>query len=134
VLVTPAVAAALPPTVDGRPVAPGALLWRTGGAAVLVVDDLEASPDRLLSGLRSASVRRLDVMAVARPGVASARDVEPTLRRFRPRLLLAPPGNRLTGAVVPAAGTTVAAGPLAVAVDAVAPRLSVRVSSRAPPR
>lgn len=134
VLLTPAVAAALPPTVDGRPVAPGAVLWRTGGAAVLVVDDLKAAPDRLLSGLRSASVRRLDVMVVARPGVASARDVEPTLRRFRPRLLLAPPGNRLTGAVVPAAGTTVVAGPLAVAVDATAPRLSVRVSPRAPPR
>ncbi|MDP9069684.1 MAG: hypothetical protein M3N68_00045, partial [Actinomycetota bacterium] len=109
-------------------------LWRSAGATVLVVDDLEAAPDRLLSGLRSASVRRLDVMVVARPGVASARDVEPTLRRFRPRLVLAPPGNRLAGAVVPTAGTTVAAGPLAVAVDAAAPRLGVRVSPRAPPR
>jgi len=133
-LVAPAVAMTAPPSVDGRAVAPGARLWRTAGAAVLVVDDLEAAPDRLLSGLRAASVRRLDVMVVARPGIASAREVEATLRRFGPRLLLAPPGHRLVGAVTPSPGTTIAAGPLAVAVDAAGPRLAVRVSPRAPPR
>jgi len=134
VLAAPAAAVALPPPLDGRPVAPGARVWRGGGATVLVVDDLEASPDRLLSGLRAASVRRLDVVVVARPGITAARAVEPTLRRFRPGLLLAPPGHRLVGAVVPAVGSSVAAGPLSVAVDAAAPRLEVRVSPRAPPR
>jgi len=134
VLAVPAIGAARPPAVDGRPVAAGARLWRTGGATVLVVDDLQASPDRLLSGLRAASVRRLDVVVVARPGLASARDVEPALRRFRPRLLLGPPGNRLAGAVVPAAGSAIGAGPLVLAVESVTPRLAVRVSPRAPPR
>ena len=134
VLAAPAVAVARPGPVDGREVAAGARLWRSGGASVLVVDDLQTSADRLLSGLRSASVRRLDVVVVARPGIASARDVEPALRRFPPRLLLGPQGNRLVGAEVPMAGTMVRAGPLLVAVDSVAPRLVVRVSPRAQPR
>ena len=43
------------------------------------------------------------------------------LRRFPARLLLAPPGHRLAGAVVPPPGSRIVAGALAVDVDAVDP-------------
>ena len=134
VLLAPAVGARWPAPVDGRELASGATLWRRGGATVMVVEGAPSSPGRLLSALHEADVRRLDLLVVANPGVAAARGVEPLLRRFPAGLLLAPSGTRLAGAVVPADGTRVAVGPLAVDVDSASPRLAVRVGpARGPP-
>lgn len=132
----PAMAVLHPATADGRALVPGARLWRAGGATVVVVDDLKASPGALLSSLHLADVRDIDVLVVTRPGSAASSDVAALLRRFPPRLLLAPTGHRLAGeVVVPPAGSEVAAGGLVVAVDDASPRLAVRVGSeRAPPR
>jgi hypothetical protein len=107
----------------------GARLWRSAGATVVVVDDLNASPEEFLSKLHLADVRRIDVFVVSRPGVAAAADVRAVLARFPPRLLLAPAGHRLAGAVVvPPAGSEVAAGGLVVRVDEAGPRLAVSVT------
>jgi competence protein ComEC len=137
VALAPAVGVLRPALVDGRDVVAGARLWRAGGASVLVVDDLRASPEALLSALHLADVRRLDVLVVARPGLTAARDVDALLRRFRPRLVLAPAGNRLRGAVtVPAPGSAVVVGGLTLQLQKVDRRLAaqvVRLSGRAPP-
>ena len=135
VALAPAMAVLRPAPVEGRDVVPGARLWRAGGASVLVVDDLRASPEALLSGLHLADVRRLDVLVVARPGVAAARDVDALLRRFPPRLVLAPAGNRLPGEVtVPAPASEVAAGDLVITLDVDGRRLAatIRNSPRGP--
>ncbi len=134
VLLLPAVAARWPPPVDGRPLVAGAHLWRRGATTVLVVDGSTTTSGRLLSALHNLDVRRLDVVVMARPGVAAARWIEPVLRRFPAGLLLAPPGHRLAGAVVPPEGSRVVVGSLVVAVEAVLPRLAVRVGeARGPP-
>ena len=134
VLLAPAVAARWPPALDGRSLVAGAHLWRDGSTTVLVVDGSTTTSGRLLTALHTNDVRRLDVVVMARPGVAAARWIEPVLRRFPARLLLAPPGHRLAGAVVPAEGSRIVAGPLAVDIDAVTPRLAVRVGpARGPP-
>jgi hypothetical protein len=134
VLVVPAVAARWPPAVDGRPLVSGAHLWRRGGATVLVVDGSTTTTGRLMSALHNLDVRRLDVVVLARPGVAAARWIEPVLRRFPVGVVLAPPGHRLAGAVVPSVGSHLVEGGLVLDVDAVGPNLVVRVGgSRDPP-
>jgi len=133
VALAPAVAVLRPAPLDGRSVVPGALLWRSAGASVLVVDDLRASPEALLSSLHQADVRRVDVLVVTRPGAAAATDVRALLNRFPPRLVLAPAGHRLPGeVVVPPPGSEVAAGGLVLTLDHDDRRLAVSVS-RAPP-
>jgi hypothetical protein len=130
-----AVPAVLPHSVEGTELTTGARLWRRGGATVLVVDGAR-SAGALLGALHTAAVRRLDVVVVTRPGRAAAGVVGPLLLRFPPGLLLAPAGSPLAGPAVPEAGTTVRVGPLTVEVDAVEPRLAVRVASgaaRSPP-
>ncbi len=134
VLVVPAVAARWPPAVDGRPLVSGVHLWRGGGTTVLVVDGSTTTTGRLMSALHNLDVRRLDVVVMARPGIAAARWIEPVLRRFPAGVVLAPPGHRLAGAVVPAVGSRLVTGALTVEIDAVAPRLAVRVAGgRSPP-
>ena len=134
VLLAPAVAARWPAAVEGRPLVAGVHLWREGGAAVLVVDGSTTTAGRLLSALHTHDVRRLDVVVTARAGVAAARWIEPVLRRFPAGVLLAPPGHRLVDAVVPAIGSRIVAGSLAVDIDAVSPTLAVRVGpARSPP-
>lgn len=135
VALAPAVAVLRPSAVAGRSVVAGARLWRDGGASVLVVDDLRASPEALLSALHMADVRRLDVLVVIRPGVAAATDVAALVRRFPPRLLLGPTGHRLPGeVVVPAAGAEVVAGGLVLRFQETSPRLAVEVApARSPP-
>ncbi len=128
VVLAPAVAVLRPAAIDGRSVVPGARLWRSAGASVLVVDDLRASPEALLSSLHQADVRALDVLVVTRPGPAAASDVRALLSRFPPRLVLAPAGHRLPGeVVVPPAGSAVTAGGLAVRVGRDGLRLAVTV-------
>jgi competence protein ComEC len=131
----PAFAVLRPSAVHGRTLVTGARLWRDGGASVLVVDDLQASPAALLSSLHNADVRTLDVLVVTRPGPAAASDVAAVLRRFPPRLVLGPPGNRVAGVVtVPPPGSQVVAGSLVVSFDTDGTRLAVRVGTwRNPP-
>ena len=131
VALAPAVAVLRPGSIDDRRVVPGARLWRVGGASVLVVDDLRASPEALLSALHLADVRRLDVLVVTRPGPAASADVAALLRRFSPRLILAPQGHRLSGGkvVVPPADSRVAAGGLVVGVEESSLRLVVSVGA-----
>ena len=125
----PAVAVLRPSAVDGRSLVPGARLWRDGGASVLVVDDLRASPESLLSSLHQSDVRRVDVLVVTRPGVAAASDVRALLGRFPPRLVLAPAGHRLAGdVVVPPRGSEVVTGGLLVRFENDDRRLAVSVS------
>ncbi|MFN2607198.1 MAG: ComEC/Rec2 family competence protein [Acidimicrobiales bacterium] len=132
-VVAAAVVPALAPgPLDGRLVAGGARLWRRGTATVLVLDGATSATE-VLAGLHDAEVRRLDVVVAARPGRAAAAVLAPLLRRFPPRLLLAPPGTTVEGASVPDAGSLVAVGPLTVAVDAVAPALAVRVQPTTAP-
>ncbi|MDP8976567.1 MAG: ComEC/Rec2 family competence protein [Actinomycetota bacterium] len=106
------------PSGDVRSLADGADLWRRGGAVVLVVD--RPRPRALLSGLRRAGVRHLDVVAVRSPGRSAGPALAPVLDRHPARVLLTPatatPGSSLT------------AGGLRVDVVSVRPRLDVRVS------
>jgi hypothetical protein len=134
VLLAPAVAARWPPALDGRPLVPGVHLWRGDGATVLVVDGSTTTSGRLMSALHNLDVRRLDVLVTARAGVAAARWIEPVLRRFPVGVLLAPPGHRLAGAVVPPAGSRLVAGPLIIDIDEISPVIAIRVTeARAPP-
>jgi competence protein ComEC len=134
VALAPAYAVLRPSPAHGRTLVTGARLWRDGGATVVVVDDLKASAAALLSSLHNADVVRVDVLVVTRPGVAAAGNVDALLRRFPPRLLLGPAGNRLPGAVaVPPAGSSVVAGSLLVTFGGDGPRLTVTVG-RSPPR
>jgi hypothetical protein len=134
VALTPAFAVLRPSAAHGRTLVAGARLWRGGGASVVVVDDLKASPAALLSSLHNADVRTLDVLVVTRPGPAASSDVDALLRRFPPRLLVAPAGNRLPGTVaVPPPGSSVAAGALVVTFDTDGPRLTVTIATRPDP-
>lgn len=137
VVLAPAYAVLRPAPSHGRELVAGARLWRGGGATVLVVDDLAASPGALLSSLHRADVGRLDVLLLTRPGPAASAGIEPVLHRFAPRLLLAPAGHRLPGDVtVPPAGSQLSAGSLVVTFGSDGPRLTVTVtvaSNRAPP-
>lgn len=132
VMLAPAVALARAGPLDGRPVSAGARLWREGGATVLVVDGGRAPPATLLSGLRAAGVRRLDVVVATRAGRAVATSLGPVLRRFPARLVLAPSGDDLAGAVVPLSGSRIQVGRLSVETGQVDPRLEVRVVARRP--
>ena len=129
VALAPAVAVLRPSAVDGRSLVAGARLWRDGRATVLVVDDLRASPEALLSSLHVHDVRRLTVLIVTRPGRAAASDVSALLRRFPPQLVLGPAGHGLPGEVaVPPPGSQVSAGRLVVTFGAEGRRLGVAVS------
>ena len=128
-----AVPALAPGPLDGHQVSPGARLWRRGGATVLVVDGAR-SPTALLAGLHEAEVARLDVVVVCGKGRGPAGVVGPLLRRFSPRLLLAPSGSPVAGATVPEVGAAVDVGALNIRVDAVTPELAVTVGASAAPR
>jgi competence protein ComEC len=115
-----------PPPLEGTEVAPGARLWRRGGATVLVVDGTRSATE-LLDAMHEAGVRVLDVLAVARPGPVAAAATLPLRRRVPTRLVLVPAGTDDAGATVPEVGTSFAVGGVVVRVDAVRPRLQVHV-------
>lgn len=106
-------------------VATGASLYRKQ-AVVLVIDDPSAV--RLLDGLRSADVRRIDVLVSRRGSRPVAETVRLLRSRMPVRLVLAPQGHRIRDAAVPALGTSVVGG-LRVAVQATTPHLQVEVSA-----
>lgn len=98
-------------------VAAGAELWRRDGATVLVVDRPRAQA--LLSGLRRAGVRDLDVVAVRTSGRSAGPALAPVLDRHPARVLLTP--------ATATAGSGLTVGGLRVDVVKARPRLDVRV-------
>ncbi len=95
----------------------GATLWRdSGGAVVLVVD--RPDPLRLLDGLRSRGVRRVDLV-VARHGSGATSDAIAVVRRRVPvRAVLAPEGHEIRDAIVIVAPSVVAVGEVEVTFPA----------------
>jgi competence protein ComEC len=136
-LLLPAWSVLRPRPVDAREVGQGATLWRRGGATVLVLDGASGAPDRLLSSLTAAGVRRVDVLVAARPSAADAVAAETVQLRFATGVVLAPPGNRLARAVIPPNDSTVGVGGLVVRMQRDdRNRLAVTVataSARSPP-
>jgi competence protein ComEC len=112
------VIAGAPPNGGAQRVADGTNLWRSGAAAVLVVDRPRSRA--LLTGLRRAGIRRLDVVAVRSPGRSVGSALAPVLERHPARLVLTPATAK--------AGTSVTVGGLRVDVMTAQPRLEVRVS------
>jgi competence protein ComEC len=142
------VPAGAPQAFDEVDVAIGAAAWRGGGAVVLVLDG-RAVDRYVLSGLREASIRRVDVVVV-RSAARTAHDTVETLRRRWPGVgVLAPSvadaapvaprisgasGVQIDGAVAPPTGATIAVGGLRLAVVGNSGgRLDVRVTPRAGP-
>jgi competence protein ComEC len=126
----------VPPGSGAVDVALGATAWRGGGAVVLVVDG-RAVDRYVLSGLREASIGRVDAVVV-RSTARTARDTVHTLRRRWPGVgVLAPsvggrPAVDVDGAVDPPAGATIHLGGLRLAVVGNSGgHLDVRVRSRA---
>nr|MBA3267422.1 hypothetical protein [Acidimicrobiia bacterium] len=73
-------------------------------------------------------------VVVCGKGRGPAGVVGPLLRRFSPRLLLAPSGSPVAGATVPEVGAAIDVGALNIRVDAVTPELAVTVGASAAPR
>jgi competence protein ComEC len=109
-----------PPTHEGGVIARGARLWRTSGATVLVVDGSRPLP--LLTALREARVRGLDVVALRTATPSGAAGMEPVLRRHPARLVLTPTTAR--------PGSHITVGGLRVEVLRAVPKLDVRVRRR----
>jgi len=107
------------PGGGAQSVADGADLWRHGSGSVLVVDRPRARA--LLTGLRRAGVRDLDVVAVRSPGRSAGPALAPVLERHPTQLVLTPATAN--------AGGTVTVGGLRVDVVTVRPRMDVRVSA-----
>jgi hypothetical protein len=136
--------AEVPQGFDEVDVALGAAAWRGGGAVVLVVDG-RAVDRYVLSGLREASIRRVDVVVV-RSAARTAHDTVDTLRRRWPGVGVVAPsvggGPAVDGAVAPPTGATIGVGGLRLAVVGnsgghldvrVRPRLGVAPSPAVPP-
>jgi hypothetical protein len=129
--VLPAWVAVRPPPVGARTVGQGATLWRDGGATVVVLDGATGAADRMMSALRSAGVRAIDVLIASRPTAAEARVAEALERRFPARLVLAPPKTRMLDAQTPPEGADVAVGGLVVHLDRSGDRLAATVTGAA---
>lgn len=115
-LLAPAAELRRPPLVTGP--APGATLWRAGGATVVVLDGASpGGPERLLEGLRRAGVRRIDLVVVAAGGPADASAVAAMRHRWVVAAVWAPLGNELTAARTLAARERLRVGGLDVTVE-----------------
>ena len=112
--------------MPGTQITDGATLWRSGPAAVLVVD--RPKPDRLLEALRASGTTTLDLLVVRYSGAQAGAAVAPLLHRLTVRAVLAPaPLAAAPGAVIARIGTRARAGPFLVTVVAVAPHLDLRI-------
>lgn len=109
-------------------VAHGVRLWRDGTSSVVAIDG-RADAVRTLEALRRAGVRRVDVV-VLRTGSVAVGDVVRALEaRYSVGAVWAPAGHQVRGATTPPVGATARAGPFALSVVAVEPRLDVRIEA-----
>ena len=135
------VAAALGWSVATAPVPPegwseaqGASVFGRRGAVVVVLDD-PWSPRGLLESLRTAGVRRVDLVVAARGGAGDARAAMALTDRYGPVPVVAPPGHRVPRARRAEAGSVIAAAGVLVEVTEHRPELKVQIrpSGRARP-
>jgi competence protein ComEC len=105
----------------------GAELWRTSGAAVLVLGG-DASGATVLGRLREAGVSRLDLVVVRSTGPGAAATLDVVDDRVDVGAVWAPEGHRIEGAAVPAAGTVEGAG-LRISIRRTARALEVTVAA-----
>lgn len=121
----------------GRPpmvaeVAEGAVLWRTAGSAVLVVDR-PVDARRLLDGLRRSGAGGLDVIAV-RPADPRTREAVGAVVRGRSvGLVVATDPRGIAGAQRPAGGSSITLPGLEVEIAAEAGSFRARVRPARPP-
>ena len=100
-------------------------LWRTAGAAVLVLDE----PDRrALGDLRETGTRRVDLVVVSRRGAAAAALVAEVRALVRPRRVVAPASSGIPDALAVSQASTARAGPIALRLVPRDGRLDVQVS------
>jgi competence protein ComEC len=120
------------PTAGPTPVAPGAVLWRAGGAGVVVIDG-RTTDDGLLSGLRSAGAGRIDLLVVRTTAVRALAVAARARQRWPSLVVLAPRGAEgLDGALAPPTGSTVDVGPLRLRFEASADRLEPTIGPAGP--
>jgi hypothetical protein len=94
------------------------MLWRGGGAAVVVLDG-RATETSLLPALRSAGVGRVDVLVV-RTAADRALAAAGQVRRRWPRVVVLVPDavqGRVVGAIAPTDGSSMVVGGLRVVFD-----------------
>jgi competence protein ComEC len=106
------------PPLASVPAGPGAMLWRGGGAAVVVLDG-RATETSLLPALRSAGVGRVDVLVV-RTAADRALAAAGQVRRRWPRVVVLVPDavqGRVVGAIAPTDGSSMVVGGLRVVFD-----------------
>ena len=113
------------------PLARGARVWRAGGASVLVLDG--ARPTPVLDGLRTRSIRRVDVAVSVRGSRADAAVLAALDGRIPVRAVLVPAGGQV-GGITPTLGHPIRAGGLTLEATAVEPILRVRVAAVPRPR
>lgn len=104
----------------------GAVVWRTAGATVVVLDPL-GREQTVLDGLHRAGVRRVDLLVAGGGGPMAAGVVLAIRHRWSVAAVLGPDGNQIRGARTPQMGEQVRVGGLVVAVRAVTPHLEVSV-------
>ena len=105
-------------------------LWWTPESAVLVLGAPE-NTGRLLGDIRVAGAERIDLIVASAGGVGPAADVAALRERYGRPVVWAPDGHRIAGATVPAAGTAVTVGDLALTVERGGERLDVRATAPA---
>ena len=109
--------------VDGQALGAGAMLWRAGGAGVLVVDG-RAGDDRVVAGLRQHRVGRVDVVVLRTPARRAAEVAGTVRRRWADVVVLTPVGAAASSAARGAGGET-AAPPAGTVLDVGRLRLTV---------
>jgi competence protein ComEC len=120
-----------PPDVADADLAIGARLWRRDGAVVLVLAG-NADEGSVLRALREAGVRRVDVLVLRSGGSAAARLAAAVRQREGVRVVIAPPGHHVPGAVAaPAGRSEIGVGTARVEMRSVGGRLEVDIG--APP-
>jgi competence protein ComEC len=128
-------AALLPAPRDGPRLGlgAGAELWigPRGSGTILILDG-RARLVTILDGMRAAGVRHVDVVVARTVSRSGADTAAAVVDRFRPDLVLAPPGSTVPRAVVPESGTSLDLEGLNAVVVVTGSRLDVEVSVAAP--
>ena len=127
--------AAAPVPPQGWSEAQGASVFAHRGAVVVVLDN-PWSTRGLLESLRTAGVRRIDLVVAARGGSRDAHAAVALVDRYGPMPVLAPPGHRVPRARSTESGSVIAVSGLLVEATAHHPELKVQIrpSSRAESR